>query len=183
MMRVAKGRHSPRARSLNVLMITLFLSHSGELIAATQEEIDEWLEAHNSYRQLHGAAALVWSVELAASAQVYAGTCSSSHSGSGYGENLAWASYDMGRRAVVKMWYDEAPRYDFSNPGFESATGHFTQLLWKGTMEIGCGHVGSCTKEGSGMENFWVCHYNPPGNYRGEFPENVLPGIALSTDD
>ena len=147
----------------------------GDLIAATRGDIDEWLQAHNNYRLLHGAATLAWSVRLATSAQAYAETCSATHSGSGHGENMAWASYDMGRRAVVKMWYDEALLYDFSNPGFDSATGHFTQLLWKGTMEIGCGHTESCVKEGSGMKNVWVCQYNPPGNYHGEFAENVLP--------
>ena len=154
---------------------SLLLSCSGELMAATQGEINEWLQAHNNYRLLHGTAPLVWSVKLAASAQAYAETCSSSHSGAGYGENLAWASYDMGKSLVVKMWYDEEALYDYTDPGFTSATGHFTQLLWKGTVEIGCGHAGSCTNAGLGMKNVWVCQYNPPGNYRGDFPENVLP--------
>ncbi len=160
---------------------SLLLSFPGDSLAATQGDIEEWLQAHNNYRLRHGIAAVAWSVELAASAQAYAETCSSGHSGSGYGENLAWASYDMGRSAVVKMWYDEAELYDYDNPGFDSATGHFTQLLWKGTMEIGCGYTGRCAKEGSAMKNAWVCQYNPPGNYRGEFLENVLPEMALPT--
>ena len=37
--------------------------------------------------------------------------------------------------------------------------GHFTQLVWKGSTQIGCG-VASC-----GGQNFWVCRYSPPGNF------------------
>ncbi len=155
--------------------VALLLLCSGDLAAAPRGEITEWLQAHNSYRLLHGTEPLAWSGKLAARSQAYAETCSSSHSGSGYGENLAWASYDMGSRSVVKMWYDEEALYDYSKPGFSSATGHFTQLLWRGTVEVGCGHAERCGPEGSAMEHVWVCQYNPPGNYRGEFPKNVLP--------
>jgi len=28
--------------------------------------------------------------------------------------------------------------YDFTKPGYSSATGHFTQIVWKGTSKIGC---------------------------------------------
>ncbi len=175
MMRVvmAKLRQHPISRLM--LIVLVFISCPEDLIAAAQGEINEWLQAHNSYRVLHGTSPLVWSAALAASAQAYAETCSANHSGSGHGENLAWASYDMGRSLVVKMWYDEEILYDYSKPGFDSSTGHFTQLLWKGTAEIGCGYAGSCAHAGSGMKNVWVCQYDPPGNYRGEFPENVLP--------
>ena len=66
---------------------------------------------------------------------------------------------------AVDMWYNEVddPGYDFSNPGWDYGTGHFTQVVWKGTTEVGCG-----------VANGWVCcRYYPPGNYMGQFPENV----------
>jgi hypothetical protein len=33
---------------------------------------------------------------------------------------------------------DETVLYDFTKPGYSSATGHFTQIVWKGTTKIGC---------------------------------------------
>lgn len=156
---------------------TLILLTSSTVAAAPAEEIREWLEAHNSYRILHGVAPLTWSDTVAASAQAYAETCPSSHSGSGYGENLAWATYDMGENNVVQLWYDEEAFYDYNNPGFSSETGHFTQIVWKGTTEIGCGFATGCDHSWPYMTNVWVCQYNPPGNYFGEFAENVLPPI------
>ena len=148
------------------------------LMAATQEEGGQWLAAHNRYRKLHGVPPVVWSEKVAASARAYAETCPSGHSGSGYGENLAWASYDMSPSGVVKMWYDEESLYDYTNPGVTSGAGHFTQIIWKGTTKIGCASVTGCGSSHSLRENTWVCQYDPPGNYLRQFPENVYPSVS-----
>ena len=66
------------------------------------------------------------------------------------------------------MWYDEIKDYDFSNPGFGYNTGHFTQVVWKGSKTLGCGIA-------TGKYSWVVCRYGPPGNMMGDFPENVLP--------
>jgi uncharacterized protein YkwD len=142
-------------------------------MAAGQAEILEWLQAHNNYRTLHGVPSVTWSETVAASAQAYADTCPTGHSGSGYGENIAWASYDPGMSMVVQWWYDEEPLYDYNNPGYTSGTGHFTQVVWKGTTEIGCGFATGCSSPSSA--NVWVCRYNPPGNVLGRFAENIFP--------
>ena len=42
--------------------------------------------------------------------------------------------------------------------------GHYTQLVWKNTTEVGCAKV-TC-----GNQTIWVCNYNPPGNYVGQKP-------------
>ena len=79
----------------------------------------------------------------------------------GCGENLAMmsnANMMATTNFATQAWYDEVtnPGYDFNNQGFASGTGHFTQLVWKGSTELGCGV--------SGM--YVVCRYcNGPGNY------------------
>jgi hypothetical protein len=42
--------------------------------------------------------------------------------------------------------------------------GHYTQVVWSGTRELGCGVARSPSRE------IWVCNYNPPGNYIGQRP-------------
>ncbi len=141
-------------------------------MAATPAEIEEWLQAHNKHRILHDVSPLTWSTTVATSAQAYADTCPADHSGSQYGENMAMATYDQGQTGTVDAWYNEEPYYDYDNPGFSGETGHFTQVVWKGTREVGCGYKSGCP---SGWPNVWVCQYDPPGNYNGQFGENVLP--------
>jgi uncharacterized protein YkwD len=134
-----------------------------------------WLDAHNRYRAKHCAAALTWSAKLAEVAQRWANAlrdrgCQFGHSGGNYGENLAagtQGTLDPG--AVVKMWYDEIARYHFPDGGFSMETGHFTQVVWRGTKQVGCGH-----SQCKGMD-IYVCEYDPPGNWEGQYRDNVRP--------
>lgn len=71
--------------------------------------------------------------------------------------------------------------YDFSKPtGFSEETGHFTQLVWKGTREVGCAAVdcGLTDPDGEKGEDgdvgwkraqgwYVVCEYGPAGNVVG----------------
>jgi len=50
-------------------------------------------------------------------------------------------------------------------------TGHFSQLVWKGSREIGVGRA--ITADGHCI--FIVCNYHPAGNIAGEYKKNVLP--------
>jgi uncharacterized protein YkwD len=133
------------------------------------------LAAHNRLRARHCAPALAWSPKLARVAQGWAerlrkGGCSLEHSRGSYGENLAAATPgSLANEDVVGLWYAERERYRFDHPGFRSETGHFTQLVWRGTQHIGCG-VASCD-----AMQVWVCNYDPPGNVEGEYQKNVLP--------
>ena len=128
------------------------------------------LEAHNQVRARHCAAPLAWSKKLAKVAQAWADSlarrgCAFDHSGGAYGENLAGGtSGTLDAAGVVDMWYRERKGYDFRGGGFSMNTGHFTQLVWRGTTHLGCGTV-SC----KGLD-LWVCNYDPPGNFVGERP-------------
>ena len=61
----------------------------------------------------------------------------------GAGENIALGYPDV--RGLVNAWGTERKNYDYSKPGFTSGTGHFTQIVWKGSTTIGCGRT-KCRK-------------------------------------
>jgi len=71
--------------------------------------------------------------------------------------------------AVVGMWYDELEKFNFRSGGFSMKTGHFTQVVWRGTREVGCGK-----SQCNGLD-VWICQYDPPGNVEGQYRQNVLP--------
>ena len=73
-------------------------------------------------------------------------------------------------KKVTDMWYEEHDKYSYNNPGFTKATGHFTQIVWQNSKEMGAGKAVSSTGA-----QFVVARYQPPGNVRGQFPENVKP--------
>lgn len=49
------------------------------------------------------------------------------------------------------------------------STGHFTQVVWRDTEEMGVAFA----KHGNKL--YVVANYYPPGNYQGRFNENVPP--------
>jgi pathogenesis-related protein 1 len=135
-----------------------------------------WIDAHNKVRASHCAPALTWSTELAAVAQKWANTlkskgCVFGHSPQQkFGENLAaGTSGALDPESTVGMWYDEIKLYKFPAGGFSMQTGHFTQVVWTTTKQVGCGQV-TC-----GGNDIYVCNYDPPGNWEGQYKEHVLP--------
>lgn len=40
---------------------------------------------------------------------------------------------------AVKAWYDEIKSYNFDKAEFTPQTGHFTQVVWKGSQKLGVG--------------------------------------------
>lgn len=134
-----------------------------------------FVDAHNKARAQHCAAPLTWSTKLAAAAQKWADAlrdqgCTFGHSGGPYGENLAAGTIGaLDPESTVAFWYDEIKQYKFPDGGFSMKTGHFTQLVWRGTKQLGCGHS-QCKGN-----DIWVCEYDPPGNWDGEYRTNVLP--------
>ena len=66
------------------------------------------------------------------------------------------------------------PGYDFNNGGFSGGTGHFTQVVWKGSTVLG---IGRAEGEERGMKCAYIVgRYKPAGNMPGDFPENVPKG-------
>ncbi|GLC45418.1 hypothetical protein PLESTM_001732000 [Pleodorina starrii] len=136
---------------------------------ASRDELQRAVARHNHYRAKHNAQPLIWDSELAASAQRWAdrGVFEHSQPDGAYGENNALGCKDA--EAATIAFYDEVAQYDFNRQGFSLATGHFTQVVWKGTQRIGIG-IGQ-----AGGRRFHVFHYAPAGNMQGCFESNVEP--------
>ncbi len=143
-------------------------------LAAHEQAI---LDRHNLHRANHCAQPLQWSPKLAAVAQSWANElksagCAFDHSPrSPYGENLSFFA-PVGSSSpdeVASDWYSEVSEYNFTNGSFGLNTGHFTQVVWRGTQALGCARS-RC----NGGE-LWVCNYDPPGNMSGAFAQNVRP--------
>ncbi|KAE8231338.1 hypothetical protein CF326_g3649 [Tilletia indica] len=140
------------------------------------------LSRSNQYRALHGAQPFAWDASLATSAQAAADTCLFEHTTGDYGENLAAGTGALTYPGAIDLWYQEISQYNFAIPGFSQDTGHFTQLVWAASNLVGCGINTQCTPQqlgfGSGFgtqATLVVCQYRPPGNFIGEFVQNVLP--------
>lgn len=138
------------------------------------------LAAHNQLRQLHSAPALVIDEKLNIMAQRWAEQLAKKdiveHSpDTSVGENIyaAWGSgnpFDVHGKTAVQAWYDEIKLYKFAKPGFSMETGHFTQVVWKNTVSLGCGKARSTTGK-----VYVVCNYEPQGNFLNQFQDNVAP--------
>uniref|UniRef100_A0A3P9J376 Im:7150988 n=1 Tax=Oryzias latipes TaxID=8090 RepID=A0A3P9J376_ORYLA len=136
----------------------------------------EFLNAHNAYRALHGAPPLTYNKELCDEAQKWADTCLSTHtlahSDTEDGENVYYKSGSPSVRVTqdaVDAWYSEIKDYNFNKSGSQSGT-HFTQVVWKESKELGLGMATD------GRMAFVVGQYRPPGNFTnpGQFEANVL---------
>ncbi|KAL9972784.1 hypothetical protein ACROYT_G019155 [Oculina patagonica] len=68
--------------------------------------------------------------------------------------------------------YSEKKDYNYNNPGFNSGTGHFTQVVWKKTTKVGVALKKKKISKGK-IETYIVARYSPPGNWRGQFQQNV----------
>ncbi|KAI8955660.1 CAP domain-containing protein [Xylaria longipes] len=130
------------------------------------------LNSTNFYRGEHNASAVVWNETLESFASDYLGSdavgddCEFAHSGGPYGENLALGYPNA--TASVEGWGNERGEYDYDKPGFSEETGHFTQLVWKNTTDVGCGRK-LCGEKGW----YLVCEYWPRGNVIGAFKDEV----------
>ncbi len=172
---------------------------ASEVVGLTEAEALESLNAHNEHRRKYGAADLVYDARLATKAQAWANHLARRLvAGHGMehcsvrtveglegntGENLAMAggsgyvpgAYKPNHAKPVKDWVDEVKDYDLVKKEPKpraGATGHFTQVVWKGTTRVGCGFA----LVYYGQKQFaavWVSNYHPAGNVVGHHAKNV----------
>lgn len=136
----------------------------------------EWLGEHNAEREELGLEPLRWSHALRRDAQVWADTLAArgafQHSPQlqalGQGENL-W----MGTRETYDPWqmidlflaekriFRPGTFPEVSKTGRWSDVGHYTQIIWPETREVGCATAVNAQNE------VLVCRYWPAGNVMG----------------
>lgn len=173
------------------------------------------LDAHNNHRLNHSAPGLTWSPELASIAQQIGQSCVYAHEtktgGGGYGKQRRTLTsltrehalmYPSGQNigagappneipAMITnaMYNDEIGLY----PGYGGEPdmsnfhkwGHFSQIVWKNTQEVGCATVycpGGLANTGSNVSPYFtVCNYKPAGNFAGQYGENVQRPNGMAT--
>lgn len=136
--------------------------------------------AHNAARANVTPAAnpaippLAWNATVAATAQAWADLCVFQHSSNSYGENLYASAGSVNTpQDVVDSWVSEVVDYDYANNVCNGTCGHYTQVVWRDSVHLGCGHT-TCTQNSpfSGFPTWdlWVCNYDPPGNFNNQRP-------------
>ena len=147
-------------------------------ISTTMQSV---LNRHNKYRCMHGVPLMTWDPVIAANAQAWADMSmgvmkhsphtSRSNIGGFWalGENLALGVTDA---VAVDLWYSEISN---TNGGmvsdFSPSTGHYSQVIWKDSITLGCGVYNKLI----------VCQYGPAGN-SGDYTQVTppIPGKVCS---
>lgn len=141
----------------------------------------ECLDTHNVVRARYGCQPLIWSQELSDLAHSWA--VKLAERGRilfpelpGIGENIRLTVTDERTRLpsgaeVTEIWAREAEDFDFERPRWNPKTQHFTQIVWKETLEMGIARQWNTNKNCVAI----VAFYRPCGNSNapGEFQINV----------
>jgi pathogenesis-related protein 1 len=145
----------------------------------TAQQAQQIVAYHNQKRAEVGSGNVTWSPQIAQYAQQRADqiarTKQLAHLPQGqnpYGENLAsgGSTGGSGGYTVISAcdgWYAEKAKMPrnartMTVDLFNKGVGHYTQMVWKGSTQIGAGI--SQYQQGGFTMTVVVCCYNPPGN-------------------
>ena len=138
----------------------------------------EIADAHNAYRRAVNASIpdLAYSISLEAGAQIHADYLAANllfqhSSGSGFGENIWMGGIGRTPTNMISGFGNEKQYFKYglfpdsvSTTGSWFAVGHYTQIIWRNTKSVGCAVANA--SNGSAR---YVCRYDPPGNYVGQY--------------
>jgi hypothetical protein len=151
-------------------------SNSIDCVQPSDVRMIEVYKAHNQARYEVGSRPLVWDPVLAAQAASYGPELAqygrpvhSSRVGRETSrENLLQALPGTSPKAMVGVWTAEAKYFrngifpDVSTTGNWADVGHWTQMVWPATTNLGC-----AAYQG-GQFDWLICRYSPPGNKDGK---------------
>jgi pathogenesis-related protein 1 len=146
-------------------------------------------QAHNDVRAMVTGVdplpPLVWSERLAATAAAWVAMCRDQQAPAGLidhnpdrsmgqpyyvGENVYG---DRERptlstpREAVNAWAAERASYDYASNTCNGTCGHYTQIVWRASVELGCA-IGECPS--LTFRTSIVCNYGPGGNQGNQRP-------------
>ena len=144
-------------------------------------QAEEIVRAHNAWRRRAGVPSLRWAADLAARAQARARYLAAHGCVMEHGplpEDVGESLYLMGplqtegrkdeqvvvtATEVVDAWGGESADYSPADGSCAAGRqcGHYTQIVWPTTEEVGCG-MSVCPT----LAQIWVCDYRPAGNIR-----------------
>lgn len=150
----------------------------GSALTAAQQE---FLTAHDAVRASAMPTpspplpATHWSAAAQALAEDWAARCDFNHRNPNtLGENLSAGTAASAPTVVVNDWASERADYTYATNTCRAgqACGHYTQVVWRSSVGVGCAQQRCTTGSpfGSGVWYFAVCNYEPAGNYIGQKP-------------
>uniref|UniRef100_A0A0N5CG24 SCP domain-containing protein n=1 Tax=Strongyloides papillosus TaxID=174720 RepID=A0A0N5CG24_STREA len=130
------------------------------------------IEELNKYRKIHNVKPLYKDIGLYEKAHIHAitlaGTRSIKRDRHDKRNGLVMgAAYYPAASVIMKKWYDEGYKYDYSQNYARPGSQSFTQLIWKETTHVG---IGVATR---GYHIFVVLKLYPKGNVNGKYKSNI----------
>lgn len=173
------NKEQPIIATEPIINSPILIQNRNDNIQGLSDYIIQSLRIHNELRSKHLAPSLTINHELNQIAQNYANilaqTNTFKHSGNTFhgnplGENLyKCIGVQLTGTKMTQAWYNEIKDWDFNKAEFTPGTGHFTQLIWANSREVGFGIAQA--------EDGWyygVANYYPAGNYKKQFAVNVI---------
>ena len=81
------------------------------------------------------------------------------------GENIYGGASSA--KAAVDLWMTEKPNYNLAANTCNGVCGHYTQIVWRKTLKVGCA-ISRCPT--LRFSDSIICNYGPGGNFNGERP-------------
>jgi len=180
----------PSDTCASISMFNGFDAPGMEAIIARHNELRQRVasgsEANGNQPAASNMMKVMWNAELAATAQRWAWQCTFGHDddrskcdGTYVGQNAysSWSSQESTWDEVmantvnaVQAWYDEVASPGFSNTDispfvFSYGAGHYTQVVWAESVEVGCGLT--YYDDDGWYATLIICNYAVGGNMQG----------------